>query len=103
VLEPTIDILSGLGRDKPAGQVLIGFAAETQDLADNAQAKLERKNADFIVANDVSAPGVGFGHETNAVTIYGADGSALEVALRGKDGVAGAILDCVGLKLVQDS
>jgi phosphopantothenoylcysteine decarboxylase / phosphopantothenate---cysteine ligase len=92
-LEPTVDILAGLGQAKPDHQVLIGFAAETEDLAGNARGKLRRKNADFIVANDVSAPGVGFGHETNAVTIYGADGSEFEVGLRGKDGVAVAVLD----------
>ena len=92
-LEPTDDILAGLGQAKPDHQVLIGFAAETEDLAGNARVKLRRKNADFIVANDVSAPGVGFGHETNAVTIYGADGSEFEVGLRGKDGIAVAVLD----------
>ncbi len=93
VLEPTVDILAGLGAAKPPGQVLVGFAAETQDLSTNAQAKLRRKNADLIVANDVSAPGVGFGHETNAVTIHGVDGSTIEVALQSKDAIASAVLD----------
>lgn len=93
ILEPTVDILAGLGTAKPVGQVLVGFAAETQDLSTNAQAKLHRKNADLIVANDVSAPGVGFGHETNAVTIHRADGSAVEVALRSKEAIASAVLD----------
>ena len=70
------------------GQVIVGFAAETEDLADNAMAKLKAKNADIIVANDVSAPLTGFGHETNAVTIYTVDGSAVEISLRSKREVA---------------
>src|SRR5690606_33728866 len=53
VLEPTPDILAGLGARKPASQVLVGFAAETDDLRANAAAKLDRKGADLIVANDV--------------------------------------------------
>jgi phosphopantothenoylcysteine decarboxylase / phosphopantothenate---cysteine ligase len=93
VLEPTADILAALGRAKPAGQVLVGFAAETDDVRANAAGKLARKGADLIVANDVSAPGVGFAHDTNAVTILGADGSATEVALSDKRAVARAVLD----------
>ncbi len=99
VLEPTVDILAGLGKVKPASQVLIGFAAETEELSRNATAKLQRKNADFIVANDVSAPGVGFGHETNAVTIHGADGSVLQVDLQSKDAIACAVLDAAERRL----
>jgi phosphopantothenoylcysteine decarboxylase/phosphopantothenate--cysteine ligase len=73
--------------------VLVGFAAETDDLAANALDKLRRKNLDFIVANDVSAPGVGFEHDTNAVTIFCADGSQTAVALAEKSAIAGAVLD----------
>src|SRR5690606_34980065 len=69
-LEPTPDILAGLGARKLPGQVLVGFAAETDDLAANAQRKLAEKAVDMIVANDVGAPATGFGHETNAVTIF---------------------------------
>ena len=69
VLEPTPDILAGLGAAKRPGQVLVGFAAETDDLVANAQSKLVAKHLDLIVANDVSAPGVGFGHDTNAVVL----------------------------------
>ena len=68
-LEATPDILAGLGASKRAGQVLVGFAAETENLVANAQAKLQRKNVDLIVANNVADAGVGFGHETNAVTL----------------------------------
>jgi len=95
VLEPTEDILSELGAAKPEGQTLVGFAAETTDVAANAQAKLARKGADLLVANDVSAPAVGFEHDTNAVTIFDARGEATSVALTSKDAVADAILDAV--------
>ncbi len=93
VLERTVDILASLGAAKPAGQVLVGFAAETNELERNARSKLERKGADMIVANDVSAPGVGFAHDTNAVTLYGADGSVRSIALTSKTAIADGILD----------
>jgi phosphopantothenoylcysteine decarboxylase / phosphopantothenate---cysteine ligase len=95
VLEPTPDILAGLGARKPAGQVLVGFAAETSDLLANASAKLERKNLDLIVANDVSAPGVGFQHDTNAVTLLHRGGARLTVDLSDKRIVARAVVDSV--------
>ncbi len=92
-LEPTIDILAALGAGKPTHQVLVGFAAETENLMVNARDKLVRKGADLLVANDVSAPGVGFAHETNAVTIFGSDGSVRDVPLTDKTAIAGAVLD----------
>jgi phosphopantothenoylcysteine decarboxylase/phosphopantothenate--cysteine ligase len=95
VLEPTPDILAELGRRRPGSQVLVGFAAETDEVAERAAAKLSRKGVDLMVANDVSAPGVGFDHDTNAVTVLGADGLVTEVALTGKDAVADAVLDRV--------
>lgn len=95
LLEPTPDILAALGAHKPAGQTLVGFAAETSDLVDNARGKLQRKNLDLIVANDVAAAGVGFGHDTNAVTILGADGTTTEVGLIDKHSIATAVLDSV--------
>lgn len=95
VLEPTPDILAALGASKPAGQTLVGFAAETSNLVENAQGKLKRKNLDLIVANDVSAEGVGFSHNTNAVTIIGSDGTHEEVPLASKHTVAMAVLDSV--------
>jgi phosphopantothenoylcysteine decarboxylase/phosphopantothenate--cysteine ligase len=94
VLEPTVDILAALGAAKPANQTLVGFAAETTDVAENATAKLRQKNADLLVANDVSAPGVGFEHETNAVTIF-TSGGRLDIGLRSKGEIAHAILDAV--------
>lgn len=95
VLEKTPDILAGLGARKREGQILVGFAAETEDLIVHAQDKLVRKNLDLIVANDVSAPGVGFGHDTNAVTILGAGGVLQTVALTDKHHIASAVLDSV--------
>lgn len=93
VLEATPDILASLGARKPAGQVLVGFAAETSDLLANAQAKLLRKNLDLIVANDVSQPGVGFHHDTNAVTIVRRHGEPLTVSLSDKREIARAVVD----------
>jgi phosphopantothenoylcysteine decarboxylase / phosphopantothenate---cysteine ligase len=95
VLEPTPDILAGLGARKPIGQMLVGFAAETSDLVANAQAKLQRKNLDLIVANDVSAPKVGFQHDTNEVTLLRRNGAVSVVPLTDKRSVARAILECV--------
>ena len=69
-LERTVDILATLG-SKKTHQLLIGFAAETTDVEVYAKGKLEKKNADYIVANDVTANGAGFGTETNIVTLYG--------------------------------
>lgn len=93
ILEPTPDILAGLGVSKRGGQVLVGFAAETSDLRANAVEKLRRKHLDLIVANDVSADGVGFEHDTNAVTIFRADGTDREIALTDKRAVAAAVMD----------
>lgn len=95
ILEPTPDILANLGSTKPQGQVLVGFAAETDDVLEHAKGKLQRKNLDIIVANDVSAPGVGFGHDTNAVSILTADGQQIQVELANKHTIATAVLDSV--------
>jgi phosphopantothenoylcysteine decarboxylase/phosphopantothenate--cysteine ligase len=95
ILEPTVDILAELGRNKATGQILVGFAAETDDLLDNARSKLERKNLDLIVANDVSAPATGFEHDTNAVILLGAGGIAEHVDLTSKTAVAAIVADRV--------
>ena len=95
VLEPTPDILAALGAAKPAGQVLVGFAAETDDLLANAASKLERKRLDLVVANDVSAPGVGFQHDTNAVTLVLPGGVTRVVDLADKRRIAATVLDTV--------
>jgi phosphopantothenoylcysteine decarboxylase/phosphopantothenate--cysteine ligase len=93
VLEPTHDFLVDLGRDKRPGQLIVGFAAETSDLVPNARKKLEAKNLDLIVANDVGAPGVGFEHDTNAVVLVRADGIDQDVPLTDKRSVARAVVD----------
>jgi phosphopantothenoylcysteine decarboxylase/phosphopantothenate--cysteine ligase len=95
VLEPTHDFLVDLGQRKPPGQVLVGFAAETDDLRTNAAGKLRRKNLDLIVGNDVSAPGVGFEHDTNAVILLLPDGTEQDVPLTDKHHVAAAVWDAV--------
>jgi len=92
-LEETTDILAELGATKSPHQVLIGFAAETQDLRTNAAAKLAKKSADLIIGNDVSAPEVGFGHDTNAVVVVGADGTEIDIPLSDKREIARAVLD----------
>ncbi len=95
VLEHTNDILAGLGATKPRGQVLVGFAAETANVLDNAAEKLARKNLDVMVANDVSAAGAGFAHDTNIVTILLADGTVSPLPICSKREVADAVLDTV--------
>lgn len=95
VLERTADILAGLGARKLPHQVLVGFAAETNDLRSNALEKLRRKGADMIVANDVSVAGRGFEGDTNEVTVFMADGAEHHVELSTKRAVARAVLDLV--------
>ncbi|HVB91740.1 MAG TPA: bifunctional phosphopantothenoylcysteine decarboxylase/phosphopantothenate--cysteine ligase CoaBC [Acidimicrobiales bacterium] len=95
VLEPTPDILAGLAQRRPEGQVLVGFAAETHDALARGRRKLDRKGVDLLVVNDVSAPGTGFDHDTNAVTILYANGRSTDIALTSKDAVANAVLDSV--------
>jgi phosphopantothenoylcysteine decarboxylase/phosphopantothenate--cysteine ligase len=95
ILEPTPDILAGLGERKPPGQILVGFAAETDDLAANAQRKLDAKRLDLIVANDVSAESTGFQHDTNAVTLFAQGEPPVEVPLADKRTIAAAVLDRV--------
>ncbi len=92
-LEPTPDILAGLGATKPSGQVLVGFAAETDDLAANARRKLTDKHLDLVVANDVGAAHTGFQHDTNAVTLFSVGEPPLAVGLADKRTIAAAVID----------
>lgn len=91
-LVPTEDILKYLGEHKKPGQVLCGFAMETKDLLENAKKKLEKKNADMIVANNLKVEGAGFGTDTNVVTLIKRDG-VKELPLLSKEQVAKAVLD----------
>jgi phosphopantothenoylcysteine decarboxylase/phosphopantothenate--cysteine ligase len=92
-LEPTEDILAWMGAHKPAGQVLVGFALETDDAVNHAQGKLERKYLDLIVLNSLQDAGAGFGHDTNKVTLIGKGTKAEALPLLSKAEVARAILD----------
>jgi phosphopantothenoylcysteine decarboxylase / phosphopantothenate---cysteine ligase len=92
-LEPTSDILAELGKRR-SQQVLIGFAAETENTLENARGKLIRKNADAIVLNDVSNPKIGFASDRNAVTIISRD-EVVEVPESSKFEVAQRVLDTV--------
>jgi phosphopantothenoylcysteine decarboxylase/phosphopantothenate--cysteine ligase len=91
-LEKNTDILLELGSRKK-GQVLVGFAAETRDLMENARSKLERKNLDMIVGNLVGQPGSGFGVDTNRVTFFFRDGSREALPEMDKRQVAHTLLD----------
>ncbi|MDQ6727708.1 MAG: bifunctional phosphopantothenoylcysteine decarboxylase/phosphopantothenate--cysteine ligase CoaBC [Actinomycetota bacterium] len=96
VLEPTPDILAELGRRKRPGQVLVGFAAQAgDDLRARAADKLRRKHLDLVVANDVTLPGAGFGHDTNRVSLLDADGTWVDLPLTGKRAVASVVVDVV--------
>jgi phosphopantothenoylcysteine decarboxylase/phosphopantothenate--cysteine ligase len=91
-LEPTVDILADLAREK-GNRVIVGFAAETERVADNARSKLARKGADMIVANDVTREGAGFDTDTNIVTIFLRDGREFALPKMTKFEVANRILD----------
>jgi phosphopantothenoylcysteine decarboxylase/phosphopantothenate--cysteine ligase len=94
-LVKTADILADLGKTKRSGQTLVGFAAETENLRENAVAKLTAKNLDMIVANDVSAEGAGFNGDTNIVRFIWGNGRSEELPLLSKEKVSGEILDRV--------
>ena len=93
-LRPTADILAELGSRRAPGQLLVGFAAETENLRENARRKLQRKNVDAIVLNDVSRPGLGFGSERNAGEIITAQ-SATPIEEMSKAEMADRVLDAV--------
>lgn len=91
-LEPTVDILKTLGGRRRAEQTLIGFAAETSDLDRKAPAKLAAKGCDWIVANDVSQPGIGMEADANAVTLWSRAGRGATIGPAPKTAVATEIL-----------
>ena len=94
-LLPTPDILEELGRRKKPTQVLVGFAAETDDLARNARRKLRRKNLDFVVANRIGVAGEGFESDTNRALVIDRRGRTVDLPRMTKDDMARAILDLV--------
>ena len=87
------DILAGLGSDKQPGQILVGFAAETEQLLENATEKLRKKNLDLIVANDLTQPGAGFRCDTNVVKILDRSGGVEALPCLSKEETARRILD----------
>jgi phosphopantothenoylcysteine decarboxylase/phosphopantothenate--cysteine ligase len=100
-LVPTLDVLAELGARRAPGQVLVGFAAETAsgpELVEQGRAKLVAKGADIIVANDVSAPGAGFGHDQSAAVIVSRH-SVVDLGLVGKQAVATMLVDTIALLL----
>ena len=92
LLEATPDILASVAKNK-GDRLVVGFAAETERVAENARKKLTAKNADMIVANDVTAEGAGFDHDTNIVTLFARDGRDLPLPRMSKTEVAQRILD----------
>lgn len=93
-LERTTDILAWLGEHRQEGQVLCGFAMETEHMVEHAKEKLTRKHVDMIAANNVKVAGAGFGTDTNVVTLITEDG-AEELAKMSKEEVASRILDAL--------
>ena len=91
-LEPNPDILKELGAKKN-GRVLVGFAAETEELNANAKKKLREKNLDIIIANDVTAEGSGFDGDTNIATIFDRRGFSRELPLMSKEDLADHVYD----------
>ena len=102
-LRRTPDILKTLGEHKSPGQVLVGFALETEDALDNARRKLEAKNLDWIAVNNPTEEGAGFGPSTNRITLLRRDGTAEDLPLLPKAEVAEALLDRVGAASQDDS
>ncbi len=97
-LRRTTDVLAALGERKQSGQVLVGFALETENGEANAIGKLERKNLDWIVLNHANEEGAGFGTTTNRVLVIGSDGSRHELPKMGKSILAEKLLDIIAEK-----
>ncbi len=99
--ELNADIVMDLVKARSASQLVVAFAAETTNVEENARQKMQRKDVDLLVVNDVSTPGAGFEHENNEVVMLGRDGVAESVSLRSKEAVALAILARVASLLSQ--
>jgi phosphopantothenoylcysteine decarboxylase/phosphopantothenate--cysteine ligase len=94
-LTKTKDILKSLGEKKKSGQVLVGFALETTNEKEYAMEKLENKNADMIVLNSLNDEGVGFGYDTNKITIFRKKGKEIKFDAKPKEEVAKDIIDTI--------
>jgi len=98
-LERTEDILAYLGAHRQPGQFICGFSMETENMLENSRAKLERKNVDMIVANNLKVAGAGFGVDTNVVTFITKE-ECVENEIMSKADVAGAIVDFILTKMI---
>jgi phosphopantothenoylcysteine decarboxylase/phosphopantothenate--cysteine ligase len=98
-LEKTIDIAATIGKQKKEGQLLIGFALETNNEVENAFAKLVNKNLDFIVLNSMNDAGAGFGYDTNKVTIIEKDHTIHQIPLKDKSAIAKDITQLITSKI----
>jgi len=94
-LEKTVDIAATLSKQKREGQLMVGFALETEHERENAVAKLHSKNLDLIVLNSLRDEGAGFGHETNKVTLFDRSGQSHETGLQSKKEIARTIIDAI--------
>jgi phosphopantothenoylcysteine decarboxylase/phosphopantothenate--cysteine ligase len=99
VFEPTPDILAELGRSRAPGQILVGFAAETQDVEAAGRAKLARKGLDLVVANAVGRTGTGFGADTNEAAVLAAAGDDIPLRTWTKAELAAAVWDRIATLL----
>jgi phosphopantothenoylcysteine decarboxylase/phosphopantothenate--cysteine ligase len=99
--EPTVDVVLELVSNRSPGQLVVGFAAESDHVIENALVKLRKKDVDLLVVNDVSAPGAGFEHGTNEVVILDRDEGVQRVSLRSKEAVSLEILSRVASLLPQ--
>ena len=87
----TVDILASLGQHKRPGQILIGFSMETENMIERTKEKLQKKNCDYIVGNNLNEKGAGFGTDTNRTVILSKD-SLIDLGLLSKDDTASEIL-----------
>ena len=94
-LKKTRDILGTLGKTKSDKQLLVGFALETHNEKENAQKKLEEKNADLIILNSLKDEGAGFGHDTNKVTLLYRNGAQKQLELKSKKALAEDIVNAI--------
>ncbi len=102
-LDRTKDILFEIGKRKKSNQILVGFAAETHDLIAHASAKIQKKNLDLIVANNVKMAGAGFGTDTNIVTLIHKDGELEQLPMMTKQEVAKSVFDRISELIILQS
>jgi phosphopantothenoylcysteine decarboxylase / phosphopantothenate---cysteine ligase len=95
-LERTVDILAYLGEHRQKNQKLIGFAAESENVIENAKIKLKKKNLDWIIANNIGISGLGFQSDNNAVTMIARDGHTIELSPQSKKELGEKIIQIIG-------